>query len=137
MISEELILKMANAIAKAEGFGEAGAVQTRAHNPGDLTDDGDLGLGVIHTSGPHGAAITIYATDADGWAALYRKVRRMLSGASHTYTLNLTLMECGLKWSGDPSWSRNVAAALGFDPSITLAAIAADDLKRQGQGIEA
>jgi hypothetical protein len=131
MISEELLDKFCEAIARAEGFYEAGTVPRRSNNPGDLTDEGDKGLGTIQTEGPNGAKITIYATPADGWAALRRKVRRMLSGASHTYTLDLTLMECGLKWSGDPAWARNVAVALGLDTRATLAEIAAADLKGQ------
>src|SRR5262249_47862898 len=134
MISEELILKFANAIAKAEGWDVAGSVPRRSNNPGDLTDDGDLGFGTIQTAGPHGAKITIYPSEHDGWAALYRKIRRMLSGASHTYTLDLTVMEVGLKWSGDPSWSLNVAEALGVDTRATLSELAADDLRKQGAG---
>lgn len=131
MVSDELILKFSRAIAKEEGFYVPNSVPNRAHNPGDLTDDGDVGFGTVETKGPHGARITIYATDADGWAALYRKVRRMLSGASQTYTLDLTVMEIGLKWSGDPLWSRNVAAALGVDTRATLAEIVQADLKLQ------
>src|SRR5689334_12326849 len=99
MISDELILKFSRAIAKEEGFFVPNSVPQRAHNPGDLTDEGDVGFGTVETKGPHGAKITIYGTDADGWAALYRKVRRMLSGASHTYTLDMTVMEVALKWA--------------------------------------
>jgi len=132
MISDELILKFSRAIAKEEGFFVIGSVPQRANNPGDLTDDGDVGFGTVETKGPHGAKITIYGNAADGWAALYRKVRRMLSGASHTYTLDLTVMEVALKWAGDPVWARNVAAELGVDTRATLAEIAQADLKRQG-----
>ena len=137
MVSDELILKISRAIAQEEGFNVANSVPQRAHNPGDLTDDGDVGLGTVQTSGPHGAKITIYATDADGWAALYRKVRRMLSGASHTYTPELSLIQVGLKWAGDPNWGRNVADVLGIDPQMTLAEIASEDMKRQDGAQEA
>ena len=73
MISEELLDKFCEAIARAEGFYEAGTVPRRSNNPGDLTDEGDKGLGTIQTEGPNGAKITIYATPADGWAALRRR----------------------------------------------------------------
>ena len=132
MVSEELILKFSRAIAKEEGFLVPNSVPNRANNPGDLTDDGDVGFGTVETKGPHGAKITVYGTAVDGWAALYRKVRRMLSGASHTYTLEMTVMEVALKWSGDPTWARNVAAELGVDTRTTLAEIAQADIKRQG-----
>jgi hypothetical protein len=131
MVSDELVIKVARAFAKAEGFGKPGAVPTRAHNPGDLTDDGDVGLGTIHTSGEFGAKITIYANDTDGWAALYRKVRRMLSGASHTYLLTMTIADVAIKYSGDPNWGKIVARDLGVEPSTTLLALATTDLKLQ------
>jgi len=137
VISEELILKFARAIAKEEGYFVPNSVPHRAHNPGDLTDEGDVGFGFIQTQGPHGAKITIYANDDDGWRALYRKVRRMLSGASHTYTLDMTVMEVALKYSGDPAWARNVSAALGIQTTTTLGEIAQADLRAQGEAQEA
>jgi hypothetical protein len=137
MVSEDLVLKFSRAIAKEEGFYVPNSVPNRAHNPGDLTDDGDVGFGVVQTSGPHGAKITIYPNESAGWAALYKKVRRMLNGASHTYTIDLTIMEVAIKWSGDPAWARNVAAVLGVDTRTTLAMIVDADLKRQGGATEA
>jgi hypothetical protein len=137
VVSKELIDKFCRAIAREEGFYVPNSVPNRAHNPGDLTDDGDLGYGVVQTQGPHGAKITIYADESDGWAALEKKVRRMLSGASHTYRLENTIMEVAIKWSGDPAWARNVAAALGVDTRATLEMIVAEDLKGQAGATEA
>jgi hypothetical protein len=125
MVSEELVKTFAQAVARAEGYGIPDSVPTRARNPGDLTDDGDVGQGLIHTSGPNGAAITVYATDEDGWNALYRKVRRMLEGRSKTYPLDSTLMEVALRYAGSPLWAANVARSLGVDTRATLAEIAA------------
>lgn len=132
MIAEDFVEKFAQAIAKAEGFYETNpalipTVPQRAHNPGDLTDDGDIGLGVIQTSGPAGAKITVYASDEDGWKALRHKLTRMLNGASHTFTLDLTLMETALKYSGSADWAFNVAEALGVDTRMTLAELATDN----------
>jgi hypothetical protein len=137
MVSDDLVLKFSRAIAKEEGFYVPNSVPNRAHNPGDLTDDGDVGFGTIQTQGPHGAKITIYANEARGWDALYHKVRRMLNGASHTYTLDLSIMQVAIKWSGDPAWARNVAKSLGVDTQTTLATIADADHKRQAGAIEA
>lgn len=138
MISEDLIKRFAEAIAHEEGFfldtrGGKPDVPERANNPGDLTDEGDVGNGTIQTAGPNGAKITIYANATDGWNALFRKVRRMLSGASHTYTLDLTIEQVGVKYSGDPAWGVNVAARLGVPPTTTLAQLAQQDLLQQGQ----
>jgi len=136
MVSDELVIKVARAFAKAEGFfdpNHPNDVPRRAHNPGDLTDDGDVGLGTIQTAGPFGAKITIYATDSDGWNALYRKVRRMLSGSSHSYPIALTIAEVAIKYSGDPHWGKIVAAELGILPSATLLELATNDLRLQGE----
>ena len=121
MTPDSLIQAFAMAIAKAEGFYADGSVPQRAKNPGDLTDDGDVGNGFIETSGPMGAKITIYSTVEDGWAALVKKVARMLNGASHVYTLDLTIMEVGIKYAGSSAWARNVAASLNVKTTTTLA----------------
>ena len=131
MITEELVTRVAQAIAKAEGFDVPNSVPCRANNPGDLTDDGDVGCGLIHTSGPAGAAITIYPDVSAGWQALYRKVRRMLEGGSHTYPVRCTLMEVGLKYAGSAQWAMNVAKQLGVDTSTTLADLVGQDMAQQ------
>src|SRR5271156_2042201 len=121
MTPDSLIQAFATAIAKAEGFYVDGSGPQRAKNPGDLTDDGDVGNGFIETSGPMGAKITIYSTVEDGWAALTKKVARMLNGASHVYTLDMTLLEVGMKYAGSAEWAANVAKQLGVDTRMTLA----------------
>jgi hypothetical protein len=118
---ETLVQNLANAIAEEEGFYINGSVPQRARNPGDLTDAGDVGCGVIETSGPMGAHITIYPTVEAGWGDLTRKLTRILNGGSHVYTLDMTFMEMGMKWAGVVSWGVNVAAKLGVDPRMTLA----------------
>ena len=127
MVTDDVVNRFAQAIAKEEGFYVPNSVPARAHNPGDLTDDGDIGLGVIQTGGPEGAKITIYASNEDGWNALRKKVRRMLDGDSHTYPTDLTLMEVGLKYSGNASWAMNVAKQMGVDSRMTLAELASDN----------
>jgi len=51
----------------------------------------------------------------------------MLNGASETYTLDFTLMEVGLKYSGNASWALNVAKQLGIDSRMTLAELSSDN----------
>lgn len=131
MVSEELVTRLAQAIATAEGFQVEGSVPCRANNPGDLTDDGDVGCGLIHTSGPNGAAITVYPDASAGWQALFKKVRRMLEGGSRVYPVRVTLMEVGLKYAGSAQWAMNVAKQLGVDTSMTLADLVKQDWSQQ------
>lgn len=125
MTAEALIQAFATAIAKEEGFYVEGSVPQRANNPGDLTDDGDVGHGVIETQGIMGAKITIYGSVEDGWAALTHKIARMLSGNSKVYRPNMTFMEVGMSYAGVVSWGVNVASRLGVDPRMTLEEYAA------------
>ena len=131
-VSYDLISKFAKAIAVAEGYGKPGPT-AHANNPGNITDDGDVGCGCVETHGRNGAKITIYPSADAGWMALERKVGRMLRGASHTYTIDLTIAQVALKWSGDPNWGINVAQCLQVAPDTTLAALVAADPKSQEQ----
>jgi hypothetical protein len=134
MISDDFVKKFTQGAADAEGFfnGDPNSVPKRANNPCDLTDENHrqdpeqgIGLGTIRTGGPNGALITIYANVDDGWNAGYRKFRRMLSGASTVYTLDMTLTDVGLKYSGTREWGDNLAKFLGVSPDTTLATLAA------------
>jgi hypothetical protein len=133
MVTNDFIERFAKSIGVAEGFGQPGAIPTRANNPGDITDDGDLGYGVIRSIGPHGAAITIYPNVSDGWSALYRKVRRAACGASEVYLLTMTIVQFGQKWSGDPIWAKNFSEDFGCKPTDTLLELVNQDLQKQEQ----
>jgi hypothetical protein len=96
----------AKAIAVAEGFGVPGAIPTDRHNPGDLTD----GTGTIRT----------FATDDDGWNALYSLLARVASGTSQYYTPTMTIAQFGSIYTATQqhAWTSNVVASLqeqGFD----------------------
>jgi hypothetical protein len=134
MVSDELVIKLSRAIAKAEGFYEPNSIPAKIHNPGDVTDGGEGACGVFHSAGPHGAPLTIFATDEDGWRALYKKVRRMLDGASRTYSLELTIMEVAIKWAGSAAWAENVAREMGVDTRTTMASLASADYQAQKNG---
>lgn len=135
MVSQDFIERFAIAIAHEEGFYVNGSIPQRSKNPGDLTDDGNIGNGVIETDGPDGAKITIYSSIVDGWNALYRKLRRMFAGASEVYLLSMSLTQVGMEWSGTSTWGSNVAAELGVSSDTTLAELAAADLQSQGTEI--
>lgn len=119
-VSEQIVEIVARAIAKAEGFGIAGAVPTRANNPGDLTQAGQGYAG--DTGQTLGANIIVFDTVENGWNALYRQVRLMLSGGSGVYSLADSIEAVAAKYTATDAgaWAQNVADALGVDPSVTL-----------------
>lgn len=126
MTPQSLVEAFATAVAHEEGFYIAGSVPQRANNPCDLTDDGDVGCGVIQTAGAMGAKITIYPNVEAGWQAAYKKFGRMLNGASEVYLLSMTIQQVGMKFSGDANWGKNVATRLGVTDQTTLATLVAE-----------
>lgn len=118
-----LVIKFAQAVSKAEGFGIPGAIPTVANNPCDLTA-GDAGS--FETDGTANAeGVVKFVRLEDGWSAAYIKFNRIFAGKSAVYPLSLTLAEMGLKYSGgDPNWSKNVASELGVLETTSLQVIA-------------
>jgi hypothetical protein len=116
LLVSDQVKQIAQAIANAEGFGVAGAIPTHAHNPGDL-ELGDLGNGTINSK-------TVFASDQDGWNALYKQVELMISGGSSHYQPTDTWRRIAMTWTGDPqdyvNWLSNVTGSLGVDPDSTL-----------------
>lgn len=111
---------LAKAIAKAEGYGVPGAIPTITNNPGDLKNGGKT---------YQNTGITIYATAADGWNALYRQINLILSGGSTHYTVDTTLRKMGQIWTATVSeqaaWAKNVANYLGVSVDATIGQVAA------------
>lgn len=139
MVSDELVIKFARAIAHAEGFGvDKTNLPTRCNNPGDLAA-GDVGHGTARSAGYGAADITIYATEVDGWSALYRQVRRMLTGGSRYYTLDMRLADVGMTYARSGVWSDNFVSSFGagygmpVTTSTTLLELVNFDLQSQGK----
>lgn len=107
--------KLGYAIAVAEGFFVDGSLPERCHNPGDL-ELGDKGYGV-------NGGKTIFGSDSDGWAALYRECALMLSGASHVYSPSWTLEQVASHYTGGDNpdgWATTVLGKLQCPPGTTL-----------------
>lgn len=103
------IERIAQAIAKAEGYGVPGAIPTVRNNPGNIRDET--------------GAIATFPAPADGWAALYRQVTLMLTGESRWYRPDMTIAEVARIYTGESgymAWARNVAAFLGVTPETRL-----------------
>src|SRR5258708_37405349 len=121
MTFQKGVIDLSIAISVAEGFGREGAVPTLAHNPGDLKVDGWTGpvLGA--------EKIPVFANDEEGWNRLHVKLQRIVNGASHVYSLDMTFEKFGQKWTDTAQgpWIHNVIAhlqTLGYavDGSSTL-----------------
>jgi hypothetical protein len=110
------IERFAKAIARAEGFGIPDAIPTRAHNPGDLVIPG--------STNRIGEGITVFASDEEGWNALYHQLGLIAIGHSHVYSPSMTILEMAEKWTATVSqqqgWATNVAAYLGVPITTTL-----------------
>ena len=109
------IVRFAQAIAFAEGFGIPGTVPTRLHNPGDLKASS------VPSVGADAQGHLRFASDADGWLALYRQLALIVAGRSRVYTLEMTIAQMGTRYAGDSAnWTANVARALAVPPTTTL-----------------
>lgn len=101
--------RIARAIATAEGYYVTGSLPQRYNNPGALKLSGNT--------------ITQFGTADEGWSALYRQVRIMLSGTSNLYSPSMTIRQVAVIYTGNDSpesWASNVASMLGVAPSTEL-----------------
>lgn len=114
-VPSDKVKQIAQAIAHAEGFGVAGAIPTRAHNPGDLKM-GDIGNGAINGK-------TVFASDVDGWNALYKQIDLMVSGGSEYYQPSDSWRRIATVWVGTSdyvNWLNTVTGDLGVDSDSSL-----------------
>lgn len=114
-IHDPLVIRLAKAIAHAEGYGPLNNLPTRINNPGDM-ELGDLGYGVQ-------AGKTIFRELDAGWEHLYFEVWLMLNGKSHVYSPNLSLIEIAAKYTGNDNaaaWASIVAQDIGISVNDQL-----------------
>lgn len=115
------IWDVCRAIAHAEGFDVKGTAPANLHNPGDLSPGDEHGY---NTAGPaefHGGSYIIhFASDQDGWGALYAKISNIYDGTSTVYDPDWSWVQIGETFAADPNWGAHVAAGLGVDPNSTL-----------------
>lgn len=118
-ITSTRTVRLARAIAKAEGFYQFGSVPQRLNNPGDLTVDT---TGTATGKGGPGNAYVVYRTIQDGWEALYKQVDAMFSGASRYYKPDMTIGEMAARYTATDrdAWAANVAAELGVSVNTKL-----------------
>ena len=117
--AQDRIQTLAEAIAKAEGYGRKHAIPTRYHNAGDLkvvrgyTYPGQIGVGKANH--------VRFRSDQDGWAALRHQIEMIISGASTHYSVNMSLQEMSKHYAGNHRvWTKNVAHNLGVPQDTSL-----------------
>jgi len=110
------VIALAQAIATAEGFYVPNTRPAKDHNPGDLTVDIN-GRGV----GKDGSLI-IYASDDDGWDALYQQVQKYFNGSSAHAGPDSSIADLSGVYTAteQSSWAANVSNTLGVDPNTSL-----------------
>lgn len=115
------IWDICRAIAHAEGFDVRGTAPANLHNPGDLSPGDEHGFATAGPAEYHGGSYVIhFASDQDGWGALYAKISNIWDGTSKVYDPDWSWQQIGAQYASDPNWGAHVAAALGVDPSSTL-----------------
>ena len=108
------MMNLVQAIAREEGWGKAGDVPTRDHNPGDI-DFGQFAQkhGCLHCDG----RFADFPSDAAGFACMYDLLAEHYVGLTLTAALN--------KWAPPienqtNSYIANVAGWMGVEPSHVL-----------------
>jgi hypothetical protein len=100
----------AEAIAAAEGFGTPGAIPTTRNNPGDLKLGSD-------------DSISTFNTLTDGWNALYHQLSLVVSGASAYYSLDMSIADFAVTWTGNDNpagWTATVVQYLNANGYPTV-----------------
>jgi hypothetical protein len=110
------VVRIAAAIARAEGFNVAGSKPERFNNPCDISTPG---MGVNQ-----------YATVEEGWNAAYRQVNLMLMNQSGIYSPDMPIIQIASLWTLGRSdevdrpavigWANTVAGALGLSVTDSL-----------------
>lgn len=111
MLPSENLDKIAHAIKTFEGW-HVGSKSFRNNNPGNLIYAGqfkavDDGTGFAH-----------FATYNDGYNALIRQLKLIVSGQSRIYRKDMTFLEIFHIWTSDPepvptNYAKKVAASVG------------------------
>ena len=117
--AQDRVQTLAEAIAKAEGYGRKRAIPTRYHNPGDLKAvrgwvyPGQIGIGKANH--------VRFRDDNSGWTALRHQVEKIISGSSQHYSVNMSLQEMSKHYAGNHRvWTKNVAHNLGVPQDTSL-----------------
>jgi len=118
---EEVIKKLASVIAKQEGFYVAGSRAKINHNPGNL-----VYVGQSKAIGKDDKGFAVFATDQDGWDALYWQLNYIFDGKSRCYSPDFTIEQFVNVWASTSpqnekeSYAKAIANAFGVSITTKL-----------------
>jgi len=101
-----VVLKLAHVIAIQEGFYKAGTVARRNNNPGNL-----VYVGQSKAIGQDKNGFCIFATEQDGWDALYFQLMLIFDGKSRYYSPEMTIREFVDVYASSSPYPERVAYA--------------------------
>ena len=104
--------KIAQAIARAEGFYTDSVLLQRLNNP--------VGLKL------NGTTLTQFPTVQDGWNAAYHQVELMLSNRSNVYNKEMSIAQIAPIWTGGDkpeAWASIVSSELGVNKNTPISAV--------------
>ena len=90
----KVISRLAHIIAIQEGFYKIGTIAQRNNNPGNL-----VYVGQSKAIGQDKNGFCIFATEQDGWDALYFQLSLILDGKSRYYSPEMTIREFVETWA--------------------------------------
>jgi hypothetical protein len=108
------VKRIAEAIAKAEGFYAGDTLPFRNNNPGSLRIHGET------------STISYFPTQDEGWQALYRQINLILDGRSNFYSPGMSVEQLAFVWTGNDrpdSWTTTVARELGVDRNTPIISV--------------
>jgi len=110
--------RLAQAIARTEGYCQVGTLPNRYHNPGDIRSrskhayEGQVGL--------NRSGYVIFKSDQFGWAALYAQIRKVLDDDSAYYNREMTFAEIARVYASSPQWPKTLCKILKISPRLTF-----------------
>lgn len=110
--------KMADAIARTEGFYQRGTIPNRYHNPGDIRSR--LPHAYVGQVGLNRSGYVIFRSDKYGWAALHAQIQRVIDATSSQYDQSMTFGEIARVYATDPRWKKSVCKILKITPATTF-----------------
>ena len=116
------VVQFAHAIAQAEGFYVKGSIPNRCHNAGDLK-----GTNFPNQIGVCRGGHAKFRTDADGWAALFHQIEKILDGTSTKYTNRATFKDVAKTYAQNyRPWLKIVTKTLQVDDDDDVEAFLSD-----------
>ena len=117
----KVISRLAHIIAIQEGFYKIGTIAQRNNNPGNL-----VYVGQSKAIGQDKNGFCIFATEQDGWDALYFQLSLILDGKSRYYSPEMTIREFVETWAPTSlqdekdAYARAIAYEFGCDIDTKL-----------------